>query len=95
MASTATARSLISTSDAGVPAAWLTPREARSEPVHRWFVFPHSYSPALVQHLFEKLGVAEGGTVLDPFCGAGTTLLEASRQGLRPIGVDLRRLERN
>lgn len=75
--------------DAGVPAAWLTPREARSEPVHRWFVFPHSYSPALVRHLFDKLEVAEGSTVLDPFCGAGTTLLEASQQGLRPIGVDL------
>jgi SAM-dependent methyltransferase len=75
--------------DAGVPAAWLTPREARSEPVHRWFVFPHSYSPALVRHLFEKLDVAEGAAVLDPFCGAGTTLLEASRQGMKPIGVDL------
>lgn len=72
-----------------VPAEWLTPRSARAEPVHRWFVFPHSYSPALVRHLFEKLDVAEGATVLDPFCGAGTTLLEAARQGMKPIGVDL------
>lgn len=90
MASTATRpRRSAPALDAGVPAAWLTPREARSEPVHRWFVFPHSYSPALVRHLFERLHVPEGGTVLDPFCGAGTTLLEASQQGLKPIGVDL------
>lgn len=73
----------------GIPPAWLTPREARSDPVHRWFVFPHSYSPALVRHLIERLGVAEGATVLDPFCGAGTTLLEASLAGMKTAGVDL------
>lgn len=89
MASTAIAPKSSSTTDAGIPAAWLTPREARSEAVHRWFVFPHSYSPALVRHLLGKLDVADGSTVLDPFCGAGTTLLEASRQGLKPVGVDL------
>lgn len=75
--------------DGAVPATWLTPREARAEPVHRWFVFPHSYSPALVRHLLERLGVAEGATVLDPFCGAGTTLLEASSAGMKAVGLDL------
>lgn len=75
--------------EGGGPAAWLTPREARSAPVHRWFVFPHSYSPALVRHLLEEMSVADGTTVLDPFCGAGTTLLEASLAGMRPVGVDL------
>ena len=29
-----------------------------------------------------------GDTVLDPFCGSGTTLIEAARQGRRPIGID-------
>lgn len=76
-------------SDATVPATWLTPREARSQPVHRWFVFPHSYSPELVDHLFDRLGVEAGMTLLDPFCGAGTTLLEGSFRDLRTVGVDL------
>jgi site-specific DNA-methyltransferase (adenine-specific) len=33
--------------------------------------------------------VPVGGTVLDPFCGSGTTLLEASLSGRKAIGVDL------
>ena len=31
----------------------------------------------------------EGGTVLDPFCGSGTTLVEAQRLGFRSTGVDV------
>lgn len=72
-----------------VPASWLTPRSARSAPVHRWFVFPHSYAPELVSWLLERLDVAQGSRVLDPFCGAGTTLVETQRQGFRAIGFDL------
>ena len=30
-----------------------------------------------------------GDTVLDPFCGAGTTLVEAQRLGRQPIGIDI------
>lgn len=30
-----------------------------------------------------------GDTVLDPFCGSGTTLLEAFRLDRRPVGIDL------
>lgn len=73
----------------GVPSTWLTPRHARLLPIHRWFVFPHSFAPELVGWLVEELGIERGKTVLDPFCGAGTTLVEAEARGLVPIGVDL------
>jgi len=31
------------------------------------------------------------GVVIDPFCGTGTTLLAASRLGLKPVGIDISR----
>lgn len=35
------------------------------------------------------VGCPEGGTVLDPFCGSGTTLRVALRRGCDTIGIDL------
>ena len=33
-------------------------------------------------------GLKEGETVCDPFCGTGTTLLEAESMGIHGIGLD-------
>ena len=33
-------------------------------------------------------GLKEGETVCDPFCGTGTTLLEAESMGIHAIGLD-------
>ena len=33
-------------------------------------------------------GLKEGETVCDPFCGTGTTLLEAESMGIHSIGID-------
>ena len=41
--------------------------------------------PIAAQHLLEVL---PEGTVLDPFVGGGTTLVEAIRTGRKPIGAD-------
>jgi DNA modification methylase len=72
-----------------IPSAWLTPRPGRELPIHRWFAFPHSFAPQLVEWLITELELGRRSLLLDPFCGAGTTLVEAQRLGLTPIGVDL------
>jgi hypothetical protein len=35
-----------------------------------------------------KFGLDEGQTILDPFCGTGTTLVEGKRVGIRGIGFE-------
>ena len=51
---------------------------------------PHfaSFPPALVRKPI-LAGSRPGGMVLDPFCGVGTTLIEARRLGRRALGIDL------
>lgn len=69
--------------------AWLVPRKMRQTPVHRWFVFPHSYSRELVEALCKEWGLGRKDRLLDPFVGAGTTLVEAMAMGIKSVGYDL------
>ncbi len=43
----------------------------------------------LARAMINLCGLVEGQTVCDPFCGTGTTLLEAGSMGMRGIGIDL------
>jgi DNA modification methylase len=47
-----------------------------------------TFPEALVERML-KAGCPEGGTVLDPFMGSGTTALVARRLGRKAIGVEL------
>ena len=38
--------------------------------------------------MINLIGLKEGETVCDPFCGTGTTLLEAESMGIHAIGID-------
>lgn len=67
----------------------VTPRLLKDEPVHRWFYFPHSFSPQLVELLFDHWQLSKDSTILDPFVGAGTTLRSAQQHGYNGIGIDL------
>jgi len=66
-----------------------TPRLLRQRPVHRWFYFPHSYSPELVENILKFWNLPQESIILDPFVGAGTTLRVAQEHGFRAVGTDL------
>lgn len=58
-----------------------------AKPVHRWFFYREGYSQELVDEFVSEL--PRGSVVLDPFCGAGTSLISAQRKGLPSVGFDV------
>src|SRR5689334_5466280 len=61
---------------------------SRNTPVFDWYLMPESYSAPLVYGAIEEFA-ARGGTVLDPFCGTGTTLLAARLAGCNALGIEV------
>jgi len=68
---------------------WVTPRLLTGKPIHRWYVFPHSFTSELVHALIDEWGLSSGDHILDPFAGAGTTLVAAKEKGVPATGYDL------
>ena len=61
--------------------------------VHGFHSYPARMHPETAQRLIARLSTA-GQTVLDPFCGSGTVLVEARRLGRRGLGYDVNPLSR-
>jgi hypothetical protein len=68
---------------------WTTPSTLKNAPIHRWFVFPHSFTKQLVHALTDEWGLDRRDRILDPFAGAGTTLLAAKEKDIPAAGYDL------
>ena len=49
---------------------------------------PHELDWKLTRLMINLIGMKKGETVCDPFCGTGTTLLEAESMGIHAIGLD-------
>ena len=49
---------------------------------------PHQLDWKLTRAMINLIGLKKGQTICDPFCGTGTTLLEAELLGLNGIGID-------
>lgn len=56
--------------------------------VHGFHTYPARMHPQTASRLVSAL-TPEGGTVLDPFCGSGTVLVEAMIAGRAGVGTDL------
>ncbi len=64
---------------------------SKEKPVHGWFWYKEGYAPEMVEWAlrdFESRAGRGAQSVLDPFCGVGTTLLAAKERGIASAGVD-------
>ena len=84
---------------ANTPAPVRSPPAARANAVinkvdgadkafHDWYRFVLSFPPHLVRDYIERFDLAPGQTLLDPFSGTGTTVLEAKLNGIDGIGLE-------
>ena len=69
----------------------------RTKHVHRLHPYKGKFIPQLVEYFLDphidefkkEACFRKGDTVLDPFCGSGTTLVQANELGIHAIGVDV------
>jgi tRNA (guanine10-N2)-dimethyltransferase len=64
---------------------------AKRRPRSRAFFHPSAIFPKLSRALVNLSGAQPGDAFLDPFCGTGSLLIEASIIGADPVGIDLAR----
>ena len=63
------------------------------EYTHCFHTYPAMMIPQIARRLLKRYGT-EGGWLLDPYCGTGTSLVEASLFGMNNVGCDINPLVR-
>src|SRR6266446_8001505 len=64
----------------------------KSRPIHRWIPWIAGFSSEFVRDVFSQYLPAKSSstaTILDPFCGVGTTLVEGQLQGYNTVGFEI------
>ena len=57
--------------------------------VHGMHEYKGKFNPQVVRSLFNIYNISEDSRILDPFCGSGTTLVEAAHIGAQAVGTDV------
>ena len=60
----------------------------QGSPLHDWYPYLEGYSPAFVQSIIRTYA-PDAATILDPFCGSGTTVLVAAAMGRRGLFAEV------
>lgn len=88
--------SSVTTDGAGSPidekkASFSDPAFSRNKtlPIHRWVPWIAGFSSDFVSDAIRKFAPSKNSTVLDPFAGVGTTLLEAKLHNHNSIGFEI------
>ncbi|WP_420620482.1 DNA methyltransferase [Candidatus Poriferisocius sp.] len=61
---------------------------SQDAPAHDWYRFVLSFPPHLVRDYTHRFGLDGKQRLLDPFCGTGTTLVEAKKLGIPSVGLE-------
>jgi hypothetical protein len=64
-------------------------RQSTRYSVHGLHEYKGKFNPQVAHALLNVFGAVPGDKVLDPFCGSGTTLLEAAHLGISGCGFDM------
>jgi len=73
----------------GIPVNQSTFKAGLGARIHRWFRLTPSFGPELVREMLSVLQCEAGTVVLDPFAGAGTTMIECQLEGLTSFGIEI------
>jgi DNA modification methylase len=61
----------------------------KDQPVYNWLYYKEGFAKGLVLRLAEMFQLRKGMSVLDPFCGVGTTMLACRQLGFNSCGFDV------
>jgi DNA modification methylase len=68
---------------------YVSPLSDKNTVPFNWYSFKHRFGSELVSRMFPLLGLSEGDTIFDPYCGGGTTLIKAKLDGYNAVGLDI------
>ena len=68
---------------------FVSPISDRNKAPFNWYSFKHRFGSELVSEIFSTFNLIKGDTVFDPFCGGGTTILQAKLEGYNAVGLDI------